>query len=146
MVELEIIRGRKTSSQWHSREISQLEMWQTELLMRSDSIIALRYFTLHVRWIFACHMNESIHTLDKRISVIIPINLSYCNLAEFNCTGIYTSKYVSIALVNKLHKIPNTLYPERRICLTTNLYKNYKITRRRWYNSRRLQLLACLNI
>lgn len=38
-----------------------------------------------------------------RISVIIPVKRTNCNLAEFNCTCFYASENVTVALVYQLH-------------------------------------------
>ena len=45
-----------------------------------------------------------------RISVVIPIKRTHCNLAKFNSTCFYAKKNVSVGLVYQLHKIPYTFF------------------------------------
>lgn len=47
---------------------------------------------------------------NKRISVVVPINRTNGYLAEFNSTRFHASKYKAVALVYKLHEVPDTSF------------------------------------
>ena len=56
----------------------------------------------------------------KRISVVVPIKRRRRNFAELNSATVNRRKYISVALVNQLHKIANTFL----VLEATQAYKN----------------------